>query len=52
VRARVAQLGARAVECLVAMLADGSTEPVQELHSTELVVRRTTDLGASQAGKP
>ena len=49
VRARVAELGARAVERLVAMLTDGNTEPAHELHSTVLIVRRTTDLGASQA---
>ena len=43
VRARVAELGRRAVERLVAMLSGADALPVQELHSTELVVRRTTD---------
>ena len=50
VRARVAELGARAVERLVAMLGNGRCEPVQELHVTELVVRRTTDPAASEGG--
>ena len=43
VRARVAELGARAVERLVALLSGGDAGATQELHSTELVVRGTTD---------
>ena len=50
VRARVAELGARAVERLLSMLAAGASAPSQELHSTELVVRSTTDAGKSKAG--
>ena len=49
VRARVAELGARAVERLVTMLNGGDDEPAQEFHATELVVRRTTDLEALEA---
>jgi LacI family transcriptional regulator len=52
VRARVAELGERAVERLVAMLTGGDSAPVQEFHSTELVIRRTTEPGASKAGLP
>src|SRR5688500_1252106 len=48
VRARVAELGERAIERLVRMLGGADAEPGQELHSTELVVRRTTD---PRAGK-
>lgn len=50
VRASVAELGARAVERLVAMLGHGQSEPVQELHATQLVVRRTTDPAVSEGG--
>lgn len=50
VRARVAELGARAVEQLVAILRGADPQPAQELHSTELVVRGTTTAGSSQAG--
>jgi len=49
VRARVAELGVRAIERLAAMLGDGDTEPVEEFHSTELVVRGTSDIAASEA---
>lgn len=48
VKVRVAELGARAIERLVTMLREGDLEPVQEFHSTELVVRRTTDPEASE----
>ncbi|HYI42888.1 MAG TPA: substrate-binding domain-containing protein, partial [Sphingomicrobium sp.] len=47
VRARVAELGTRAVERLVGMLKGGDPELVEELHSTELVVRGTTVSGSS-----
>jgi len=50
VRARVAELGERAVERLIAMLGGEDGAPVRELHSTELVVRRTSDPNASEAG--
>ncbi|MEO8547404.1 MAG: LacI family DNA-binding transcriptional regulator [Sphingomicrobium sp.] len=43
VRARIAELGVRAIARLVEMLGNGDPEPFQELHSTELVVRGTTD---------
>ena len=49
VRARVPELGARAVERLIAMLSGGGSEPTQELHSTELVVRSTTGSSESKA---
>ena len=49
VRARVAELGARAVERLVTILTGAESQPVQELHSTELVVRGTTAGGGSEA---
>lgn len=52
VRARVAELGERAVERLVTMLTGGDSAPVQEFHSTELVIRRTTEPGASKVGLP
>ena len=50
VKARVAELGARAVERLLAMLEDGVMAPVHELHSTELVVRRSTRM-AEDSGR-
>jgi LacI family transcriptional regulator len=49
VRARVAELGARAIERLVTILSGADLAPAQELHSTELVVRRTTDPKAVEA---
>ena len=42
VKARVAEFGARAVNHLLDRLENDVMEPVHELHSTELVVRRTT----------
>jgi LacI family transcriptional regulator len=48
VRARVAELGERAVERLVAILGGATEEATQELHSTELVVRGTTARDTSQ----
>ena len=49
VKVRVAELGARAVERLVTMLRQDDLDPVQEYHSTELVVRRTTDPDATES---
>ena len=49
VRARVAELGTRAVERLIEILGGAESKPSQELHSTELVVRRTTDPGLPKA---
>lgn len=46
VRARVAELGKRAVEQLLATLTEAGRQPVLELHSTELVIRRTTAAAA------
>ena len=52
VRARVAELGTRAVERLITILDGADAQPVQELHSTELVVRSTTSGEGSGAGFP
>jgi LacI family transcriptional regulator len=48
VRARIAELGKRAIDRLVQTLGSDGAEPAQELHSTELVVRRTTDPSAGK----
>lgn len=50
VRARIADLGVRAIARLVEMLGNGDSEPLQESHSTELVVRGTTDPRTSGGG--
>lgn len=50
VRARVAELGARAVELLLATLGNHRSGPVQEVHCTELIIRRTTDPAAARDG--
>lgn len=42
VRVRIAELGARALSRLITMLENGAAEPVSELHSPELVIRRST----------
>jgi LacI family transcriptional regulator len=52
VRARVAELGKRSVERLIAALTRADTDLVNELHSTELVVRSTTAAGSSGAAFP
>jgi LacI family transcriptional regulator len=45
VRVRIAELGARALSQLIGMLENGGGEPRSELHSPELVIRRSTAPG-------
>jgi LacI family transcriptional regulator len=43
VRVRIAELGERALDRLLAMIEGGGDGATEELHSPELVVRSTTD---------
>lgn len=46
VRVRIAELGARALTQLIAMIENGGGQPHCELHSPELVIRGSTKSGA------